>query len=185
EDGETGALLARNAFNADFGAAVAFADVSARPRTLTGDRTEFLGRNRGPASPAALERVELSGRTGAALDPCAALQTKLELKPGEEQTLVFVLGQAPDLATARRLIQRYRQPKEAETALHAAVQFWDHLLGTVQVETPDPAMDVLLNRWLLYQVASCRLWGRPAFTHWGGAEGFGDQLQDVLALVRA
>jgi cyclic beta-1,2-glucan synthetase len=185
EDAQTGALLAGNAFNPDFPRAVAFADVNLRPRTLTADRAVFLGRNRGPAAPAALERVELSGRTGAGMDPCAALQVKFELKPGEEQTLVFLLGQAPDQATAQQLVKRYRRPEEAEKALHAAVEFWDRLLGTVEVQTPDPALDLMLNRWLLYQTLSCRLWGRSAFYQSGGAYGFRDQLQDVLALVHA
>jgi cyclic beta-1,2-glucan synthetase len=185
EDNETGALLARNAYNADFGQTVAFADVSLRPRTISGDRTEFLGRNRGPAAPAALERVQLSGRTGAALDPCAALQVKFDLKPDVEQTIVFLFGQAPDLSSARRLVERYRQSEEAQAALCDVVDFWNQLLGTVQVQTPDPALDLLLNRWLLYQVLSCRVWARSALYQSGGAYGFRDQLQDVLALVHA
>jgi cyclic beta-1,2-glucan synthetase len=183
EDPETGALLARNAYSADFGQAIAFADVSMRTRTFTADRTVFLGRNRGLAAPAALERTELSSRTGPGLDPCAALQVKIDLKPGVQQSVVFLLGQAADLASVRRLVQRYRQPTEAEAALRAATEYWEHLLGTVQVKTPNPAMDLLLNRWLLYQVLSCRVWGRSALYQSGGAYGFRDQLQDVLALV--
>jgi cyclic beta-1,2-glucan synthetase len=185
EDPETGAILARNAFSADFGAAVAFVDVSQRPRSLTGDRGEFLGRNGSPATPAALGRVSLSGRTGAGLDPCAAVQAKFELRPGEEKVLVFLLGQAADAAAARRLAQRYRQPAEADAALRAAAERWDRTLEAVQIETPDPAMNLLLNRWLLYQVTACRLWGRTAFYQSSGAYGFRDQLQDVMALVHA
>jgi cyclic beta-1,2-glucan synthetase len=185
EDSETGALLAHNPFNADYGQAVAFADISLRPRTITGDRTEFMGRNRNLAAPAALERVELSNRTGAGIDPCAALQGKIRLEPSEEQIIVIVLGQAANIEAARELVTRFRQPREAEKALHGVVQFWDRLLGTVQVETPDTALDLLLNRWLLYQTVSCRLWGRSAFYQSSGAFGFRDQLQDVMALVHA
>jgi cyclic beta-1,2-glucan synthetase len=185
EDTETGALFARNAWSADFASAVAFVDVSLRPRTFTGDRTEFLGRNRGPDLPAALERVELSNRTGPGLDPCAAVQAKLQLKPNEEQTVVFVLGQAANESEARQLVKRFCRPEEAAIALRGTVKFWDDLLGTVQVQTPDQALNLLLNRWLMYQIVSCRLWGRSAFYQSGGAFGFRDQLQDVLALVHA
>ncbi len=185
KDAETGALFARNSFNPDFGSAVAFADISLRPRSLTGDRTEFLGRNGRLALPAALLRTGLSGQTGPALDPCASIQGQLVLRPGEEQVVVFVLGQAEDGAAARRLVTRYQKPRDANAALERVVDRWDACLGTIQVQTPDPALDLLLNRWLLYQVVSCRLWGRSAFYQSSGAYGFRDQLQDVMALVYA
>jgi cyclic beta-1,2-glucan synthetase len=182
-DEESGALLAHNPFNADFGAQAAFADVSLRPRTLTGDRTEFLGRNGSPAAPAALGRVDLSGRTGPALDPCAALQVKFDVAPGEEKEVAFFLGSAADAGAVRQLLKRYREPGQVRAALDEVKAHWERVLGAVQVRTPDPALDVLLNRWLPYQVLSCRLWGRSAFYQSGGAYGFRDQLQDVMALV--
>jgi cyclic beta-1,2-glucan synthetase len=185
KDADTGALFARNAFNIDFGLAVAFADVNIRARSLTGDRTEFLGRNGTLAAPAALGRTGLSGRTGPALDPCAAIHASLVLRPGEEEVVVFLLGQADDAASARRLVMRYRQPRDANAALERVVTHWDGWLGTIQVQTPDPALDLMLNRWLLYQVLSCRFWGRSAFYQSGGAYGFRDQLQDAMALVYA
>ncbi len=182
-DGADGPVLARNAYNADFSEAVAFADVSLRPRTATGDRAEFLGRNGSAAAPAALKRVGLSGRFGAGLDPCAALLAPLELQPGEAKEVIFVLGQAASADEARRLAARYRRPDEAAAALLEVRRNWDAVLSAVQVQTPDPAFDLLLNRWLLYQVLSCRVWGRSAFYQSGGAYGFRDQLQDVMALA--
>ena len=184
-DAETGALLARNPAREEFGRRVAFADVDRRPRTLTADRAEFLGRNGAVSTPAALRRVELSGRTGAALDPCAAIQTKFVVEPGETATLVFLLGEADDEEQARALALRYREPGRAAEALARVREDWDRRLGAVEVHTPDPATDLLLNRWLLYQVLSCRLWARSAFYQSGGAYGFRDQLQDVMALVAA
>jgi cyclic beta-1,2-glucan synthetase len=180
-----GALLARNHFREDFSESVAFADVSQRPRTLTADRTEFLGRNGSAAAPAALGRVELSGTVGAALDPCAALQTTLDLSPGEEREVTFLLGEAPSVEEARRLLHHYGDPANVRAALDEVRNHWDRVLTAVQVRTPDPALDLLLNRWLLYQVLACRLWGRTAFYQSGGAYGFRDQLQDVLALVHS
>jgi cyclic beta-1,2-glucan synthetase len=184
-DADTGALLARNAFQTDYATAVAFADVSLRPRTVTADRTEFLGRNGATDRPAALERAGLSGHAGAGLDPCAALMAPLELAPGEQRDVVFVLGEGRDLAEARALAVRYREPAAAEAALEQVRRRWDEILGAVQVRTPNAGLNLMLNRWLLYQVLACRVWGRSAFYQSGGAYGFRDQLQDVAALVHA
>ena len=182
-DPETGALLARNPFNADFAGQVAFADVSLRPRALTADRTEFLGHNGAPAAPAGLDHPALSGRAGPALDPCAAVQASFTLAAGEERDVVFLLGACPDRSMARELVRKYREPGRARAALEEVKAHWEQVLGAVQVRTPDAALDVLLNRWLIYQVLSCRLWGRSAFYQSGGAYGFRDQLQDIMALV--
>jgi cyclic beta-1,2-glucan synthetase len=186
-EGDTGAgpLLARNPFNADFGDRVAFADASGRPRTFTADRREFLGRNGSPADPQAMSRPDLSGTVGGPFDPCAALRVRFELGGGEQRVVVFCLGQAGSVEEARRLAARYRDSGAAEAVLRGIKEFWDRLLTTVQVRTPDPALDLLVNRWLLYQVLSCRIWGRSAFYQSGGAYGFRDQLQDVMALVYA
>jgi cyclic beta-1,2-glucan synthetase len=182
-DADSGALLARNVFNNDFASRLAFADVSLRPRSFTCDRTEFLGRNGSLAAPAALERVRLSGRCEAALDPCAALMAPFELQAGEEKEIVFVLGQASGRDEVQRLLRRYREPGRVQAAHAEVCRRWDEVLNTVQVQTPEPSMDLLLNRWLLYQVLSCRVWARSAFYQSGGAYGFRDQLQDVMALV--
>jgi cyclic beta-1,2-glucan synthetase len=182
-DPETGALLARNAYRSDFASSVSFADMGLRPASITADRTEFLGRHGSTAAPAALRRVGLSGRLGAALDPCAALHAPLALGGGEEREIVLLLGEADGLDAARELLRRYRALDQARAALEASQARWDQVLSAVQVQTPDPAFDLIMNRWLPYQVLSCRLWGRSAFYQSGGAYGFRDQLQDVMALV--
>jgi cyclic beta-1,2-glucan synthetase len=182
-DSETGALLARNPYRNDFADRVAFADVDHRPRTVTADRREFLGRLGSVAAPAALKRTGLSGTVGAALDPCAAIQTKFDLGPGEEKEVIFLLGEGGDLDLARGLLRRYRDPRQVQATLEEVKSRWDQVLGAVQVRTPDAGMDLLLNRWLLYQVLSCRVWGRSAFYQSGGAYGFRDQLQDLMSLV--
>ncbi len=182
-DPESGALLAHNAFNPDYASRVAFADVNARPRTVTASRVEFLGRNRSTATPAALGRIELSGRTTAGADPCAAVQAKFDLGPGQEKEIVFVLGEAEGLDEVRRLLQRYRTPEQVGAALEEVKVRWERMLTAVQVHTPNPGMDMILNRWLPYQVLSCRVWARSALYQSGGAYGFRDQLQDAMALV--
>jgi cyclic beta-1,2-glucan synthetase len=184
-DPETGAMFARNPWNGEFAARIAFADLGGLQTSCTGDRLEFLGRNSGLDHPASLERgQELSGKTGAGLDPCAALQTKVELDPGERAEVVFLLGQGESRESARKLVERYRT-KDRDAVLLEVQESWDRILGAVQVKTPEPTMDLLLNRWLLYQTLSCRVWSRSAFYQSGGAYGFRDQLQDVLALAVA
>jgi len=184
-DGQTGAMLARNAWRREFGARVAFADLGGTQTAWTGDRTEFLGRNGSPDHPAALAAGHrLSGRVGAGLDPCSALQAMIALPARGQAEVVFLLGEAESLEQARELIVRYRT-HDVAAVLRAVGERWGALLGTVQVRTPDRSMDILLNGWLLYQTLSCRVWARSAFYQAGGAYGFRDQLQDVMALAVA
>ena len=182
-DPETGAVLARNAWAGSFAGQIAFLATGPSAPVVTADRTEFLGRNGSVSAPAALGRVGLSGRVGPALDPAAAVMTNIVLAPGEATEVVFVLGQAESLEQVRRLIAAYTAAGRAGEVLAEVQQRWDHLLNAVQVKTPDPGMDLMLNRWLLYQVLACRVWARSAFYQSGGAYGFRDQLQDVMALA--
>ncbi|HLF97245.1 MAG TPA: glucoamylase family protein [Methylococcaceae bacterium] len=182
---QSGALFARNPYNTEFADRVAFFDVDDAARTISGDRTEFLGRNGTLRKPAAMNRARLSGKVGAALDPCAALQVAFDLAAGQERSFVFKLGAGRDADDANALVQRFRGSAAAREALEAVWLHWNHTLDAVQVETPDPTVDVLANGWLLYQTLSCRLWGRSGYYQSGGAFGFRDQLQDVMALVHA
>lgn len=184
-DRQTGAVLARNPYNSEFPDRIAFFAVSEWQRTVTGDRTEFLGRNGTLADPAAMKRTGLSDKVGPALDPCAAMQTAFELADGQEREVVFILGAGRDTATVQRLINQFREPKGAREALDRVWNYWGRTLGTVHVETPDPAVNVLVNGWLLYQTLACRVWARSGFYQSGGAIGFRDQLQDVMALIHA
>jgi cyclic beta-1,2-glucan synthetase len=182
-DPSTGAILARNSWNGEFAHRVAFAALGSRPTAATADRLEFLGRNSSLDRPASLEPgARLAGRTGAGLDPCAALQTIVELEPGERRDVLFLLGQGESREECALLIERYRKA-DGDALLAEVREHWDRLLATVQVSTPDPSFDLMVNRWLLYQMLSCRLWGRSAFYQAGGAYGFRDQIQDVMAVA--
>jgi len=182
-DVQTGAILARNAYNRTFSDRVCFAAVSEDSYSMSGSRQEFIGRNGSLAAPAALFRKRLSNLTGARLDPCAAIQTPVEVGSGQTREIVFVFGAARDVGAARKLVQRYANVVGAHQALEATQQYWEDTLGAVRVKTPDPALDVLTNGWLLYQTLSCRMWGRSGYYQSGGAYGFRDQLQDSLALL--
>jgi cyclic beta-1,2-glucan synthetase len=180
-DAGTGALFAGNAWRAEFGERVAFIDLLGRQTSHGGDRLEFIGRHGDLAEPAALRtNAPLSCRTGAGLDPCGALQAGIELAADGEDEIVLLLGDAGSADAARELIRRYREA-DLDGVLQAVTTQWDDILGTVQVRTPDRAMDLLLNGWLLYQALCCRVWARTAYYQASGAYGFRDQLQDVMA----
>ena len=178
-------VLARCSFRPELSERVAFVASARELHGFTADRAEFLGRRGDYARPAALERWGLGARVGGGLDPCAALQVHLELEPGEEMETHFLLGEAADRAEALALVERYRVPETVDAAQVALGRFWDRILGSVEVKTPEPSMDLMLNRWLLYQSLSSRVFGRTAFYQSSGAFGFRDQLQDVMALLHA
>jgi len=183
-DPSTGALFARNPYNTEFVGRTAFFDVDATLHTITCDRNEFIGRNRSLQNPAAMERTRLSGKVGAGLDPCAAMQVQFELVQGQQREIVFMLGMAGSRRTdVGQMVQRCRGRATAQAALNAVHAYWDRTLGTLQIETPDPSLNILANGWLLYQTIACRLWARSGYYQSGGAFGFRDQLQDTMALV--
>ena len=184
-DAISGTLFARNPYSAEFGDQVAFFDVDIAPRTVTGDRTEFLGRHGMLSDPAAMTHSQLSGKLGAGLDPCAAIQVPFDLAEGQQREVVFTLGVGQNVDDARRLAQRFRGSAAGRQALDAVWQYWNQTLGTIHVETPDPSINMLANGWLLYQTLACRFWARSGYYQPGGAFGFRDQLQDVMALIYA
>ena len=180
---ETQAVLAMNPWNAEFGGHVAFLDMGGRQTAWTADRTEFLGRNGGPERPAGLTRGhQLQKTDGAGLDPCAVLQTSITLAAGESTEIVVALGQAATREAAIELIRDARSTDHQATLAEIG-RTWDDVQGTIQVRTPDRALDIMLNGWLVYQTLACRLWARAALYQAGGAYGFRDQLQDVIALI--
>jgi cellobiose phosphorylase len=183
-DTVSGALFAKNPYNTEFSGRVAFFNTDAANQSVTCDRNEFIGRNGSMASPAAMRRVRLSGKTGSGLDPCAAIQVPFELQPGQEKTIVFMLGVGGRRnADASSLVQRYQGGAAAGEVLTKVRAHWGKTLGAVQVETPDPALDVIANGWLMYQTIACRLWARSGYYQSGGAFGFRDQLQDAMAMI--
>jgi cyclic beta-1,2-glucan synthetase len=184
-DARSGALFARNPYNTDFGDWTTFFDVDDVTRTFTGDRAEFLGRNGTLRNPAAMARSRLFGKTGPALDPCAAIQVSFELSDGQEREVIFRLGVGQDAEAASNLVRRFQGGPAGRSALEAVRQYWKRTLDAVQVETPDESLNVLANGWLLYQTLACRVWARSGYYQSGGAFGFRDQLQDVMALIHA
>ncbi|MCD6526728.1 MAG: glycosyl transferase [Desulfuromonas sp.] len=182
-DNDAQALFARNRYHPDYGGRIAFAAISPDAATYCGDRTMFIGRNGSLAHPAAMTLQHLPKHTGAGIDPCAALQTSITLAPGENKVIVCMLGQCETVPQIHQLLHDYRSNNTVERTLNQTRQWWDNLLGKIEIHTPDEATDLLVNRWLPYQNLSCRIWGRSAFYQSGGAFGFRDQLQDAMALL--
>ncbi|GIP31491.1 GH36-type glycosyl hydrolase domain-containing protein [Paenibacillus sp. J2TS4] len=201
------ALFARNTYQESFREATAFLTMvrqkgkgtdpsdASKQRTHSGtsapelcwtsDRAEFFGRFGTPDHPAAMSRSCLSGRTGTGHDTCGALQAKLSIEPQGEQTVYILLGCGESRESGAQLIQKYSKAAECEEALTQVQAFWDRVLGQIQVSSPSPEMDLMVNSWLLYQSLSCRMWARTAFYQAGGAYGFRDQLQDSLSLLHS
>jgi len=182
-DPASSSLLARNSYQPHFKDNLTFVSMNPSATSYSGDRALFLGLNRSLAAPVALQRQFLPRRSGAGLDPCLALQTSLDLRPGEEREIILLIGQATTLEQARALIARYRDPLYFEEALAFTKAWWDRVLRTIEVKTPEKEVDTLLNGWLMYQTLACRIWARSAFYQSGGAYGFRDQLQDMMAAV--
>ncbi len=179
------ALLAANRYSMEFGERVAFLAANKKPHGVTADRTEFLGRMGSMRAPAALGRIGLASKVTPGLDPCAAIQLHIDLAPGQAEEVFFLVGQGANREDSLALISAYQAPYQIENAWQAVRNQWDQILGTITVQTPDPGMDLILNRWALYQTLACRVWGRTALYQSSGAFGFRDQLQDVLALLHA
>ena len=184
-DSKSGAMLAYNRYNKEFSDRVVFLDTSETARFVTGDRNEFLGRNGSMGSPAAMYKDRLSGKTGAGYDPCVSAQVKFDLNDNEEKETVFLFGSGKSPDEAREILQRYNGPALVHKELENVWEHWKRSLGVIYVETPDNSLNFLVNGWLQYQVISCRLWGRSGYYQSGGAYGFRDQLQDVMALMHS
>lgn len=182
---ELQALFVRNPYHPCYAEQVAFLKIIGPNCSATGDRVDFLGRNRTLHDPLAMHREKLSGKVGAGYDPCAAVATQFEIPAHGNFEFVVLFGCGSNLAEATSLVQKYHSVAVVDEAIQQTMAKWDDILGKIQIKTPNRAMDLLVNRWLLYQVTSCRFWGRSAFYQSGGAYGFRDQLQDVMALVHS
>ena len=182
-DGDLGAIYARNPWHHFFPDRVAFSHMSGKISVWTADRGDFLGHNGSIDNPAglALDR-RMRTTVGTGHDPCAVLQTVVQIPPAGEVEVVALLGDASNKDEAQRLVAKYAHA-DASAVLGATVQSWDRILDQVKIKTPERALDLLMNRWLPYQTLSCRLWGRAGLYQAGGAFGFRDQLQDVMSLA--
>jgi cyclic beta-1,2-glucan synthetase len=182
-DFESEKMIAQNPWSQEFSQCVLFAGFVDGNDSWTGNRKEFIGRNSELSNPISFaNNKRLSKKVGAGFDSCAAIDKEITLLPGEEKVLVFVLGQGDDIHKARYFSQIVTTSNVDEIFISTKNK-WKKLLNQIQIETPNIAMNILVNHWLLYQTISCRLWARSAFYQSGGAFGFRDQLQDSMATI--
>ena len=184
-DTASGAILASNKYNTALDGKVVFFDADESNRNYTTDRSEFIGRNGTMSEPDAMKRARLSGKTGAALDPCAAIQLSVELGDGEEREIIFRLGAGTDRNDAITMVRKFEGRLAAQNALQQVKDYWQKSLTNLQIKTPDESINFLANGWLNYQTLASRIWARSGFYQSGGAFGFRDQLQDILSLMHA
>ncbi|XUW94362.1 glucoamylase family protein [Wukongibacter sp. M2B1] len=178
-DSETGYLAFKNLYNSDFPDRIAFLSSTEKIVSYTGDREEFIGRNN-LSNPEALRRQRFSNNVGIGFDPCGAVQINMTLEPNQEKSFAFMFGHSKEIDEVRDIVKKYRSVKKCDRALVEVKEYWQGVLGSIKVKTPELSMDLLLNQWLMYQTIACRIWARSAFYQSGGAYGFRDQLQDVM-----
>jgi cyclic beta-1,2-glucan synthetase len=185
-DADTGALMFRNRYNSAFPERVSFFKVDGGYNfSYTADRSEFIGRNRHLDNPQALYRRKLSGRTGAAMDSCAALHVKFDLLDNAEKEIFFFIGSEVNIQEAKNLLQKFADKDAVQQSLQNTTNYWNQIVNAVQIKTPDTSLNILANGWLVYQTIACRMFARSGFYQSGGAFGFRDQLQDSLALLHS
>ena len=180
---ESNCMLAYNRYNEEFGSRTAFVSCNLPITSYTSLRSEFLGNSGSMENPGSMKTKCLSNRVGVWHDPCSVIQIQIDLDPGEKQDVFFQLGQGENIEHVKQLLKIYHSSDQAELAFSEVKKFWEDRLSVLKVSTPDISMDLMLNRWLIYQTYSSRILARTGFYQAGGAYGFRDQLQDVLALV--
>lgn len=182
-DATSQALIARNDWGAEFAGRTAFLAASRPPHSLTCDRASFLGRQQDLSQPAGLLAWSLDGVLDKVTEPAAAFQVHIDLAAGATEEVAFVLGEGEDLAHVRELAAHWTQLASVKQGGADNHHQWQERLSTIQVTTPDPAFDLMVNRWLLNQNIASRILARAGFQQAGGAFGFRDQLQDMMALL--
>ncbi len=200
-DSKNEILTVENSYNNEFSESLVYLGSNLNIDSYTTSRQEFVGRNNNLSCPSALtsgleskqgklpkfgvlsKSINLSGKTGTGLDSCGALQVSITLKPEEEKEVLFFMGVAPSLVTARKIASQHSLISSKEDSLVQVEKYWKDVTNKIQVTTPDRSFDIMMNSWLLYQCLSARIYGRTGFYQSGGAYGFRDQLQDGLALI--
>ncbi|MEY7999829.1 glucoamylase family protein [Clostridium sp. Mt-5] len=176
-------LYAKNPYSEHFKDGICYMKIlGGQELSYTGSREEFIGREGDISAPEALQSENFSNKVGAGVDPCLAQNIKIELDKNSEGEIIILLGQEDSLEQISRVFEKYSNVEDVSMGLKKVKNYWKDLFNTIQVDTPDVSMNIMLNGWLMYQVLSCRYWSRTAFYQSGGAYGFRDQLQDVMAL---
>lgn len=179
-------IYAINPYQTSVKPGVAFMAVNQDVLAAAGDKRTFFGRNRQKSNPIwVTQRNHKTRGFNMGTDPCGVLTSSITVPPNSKVSMVYILGEGANKDYADELINKFSDLTTVNKELKKVIELWEQKLSTIKVETPDTKFNYLFNNWLLYQVISCRLWGRTAFYQAGGAFGFRDQLQDVMSLIYA
>ncbi|SPU26655.1 Cellobiose phosphorylase [Candidatus Bartonella washoeensis] len=182
-DSNRGAYFIQNPYQIETPQQVAFLSASEMPTSFTTDRLEFIGSTGTVKHPRALHQARaLSNTVEAGCDPCSALAYDIDLEPGQTKEIIFYLGNAQNMQEAEKLLDQIRV-NDFNVLLAQQKQQWNDFVSPLQIKTPDPSFDIMVNHWLPYQIYACRIMARAAFYQASGAFGFRDQLQDSLSLL--
>ena len=155
-----------------------FHSASIRPKSYEGDKENFLGNYGSLINPKAVVENRLTNTTGRWFDPILSLQVEVSIPRNSEKTITFAMGETQSKNGAIKLITKYKKIKNVNSSLERVKEHWKKLLSGLEIETPDPAMNIMVNTWLKYQAISGRLWARCGYYQPAGGYGFRDQLQD-------
>ena len=155
-----------------------FHSASIRPKGHEGDKENFLGNYGSINRPKAVAENKLTNTTGRWSDPICSLHVEVSIPANSEKTVLFVLGETKKRYEAVKPIKKYKSIRNVDSSLEKVKENWRRLLSGLEIETPDPAVNIMVNTWLKYQAISGRLWARCAYYQSSGAIGFRDQLQD-------
>lgn len=176
-------IYAQNPYSTNFGNAFVYLKMyGGEEESFTGSRREFIGRGGKTETPRFMKKSKFSNYSGSGEEPCVSENVKISLKPNEEKEIVIMFGECDSLDKMKEVTQKYSSFEEVNNELNNSKEYWNSLLHTITVKTPDETMNLLMNGWLMYQTIVCRVWARTAFYQSGGAYGFRDQLQDVMSL---
>jgi len=176
-------IVVKNSANSEFKGSTLFIGTSEKVKSYTADRREFLGTIPNYENPEGIRRTRLSNTIGVGYDPCIALEVNVTIPANEEKEIVLLMAEARDIEYGCKLINKYRHIKFVKNALENSKRFWDSIISRIQIETPDNAMNYMMNTWLIYQTIVSRMWGRTGFYQVGGAYGARDQMQDAANLI--
>jgi len=176
-------VIVKNSTNTEFKGSNLFISTSEDIRSYTGDRNEFLGTIPNYELPEGMKRVRLSNSIGIGYNPCVAIEVNISLQANEEKEIVFLLAEDKDRESGYKLMELYKDIQFTKNSLEKTKQFWENLVSTIQVDTPDDTMNYMMNQWLIYQTIVSRIWARTGFYQVGGAYGARDQMQDATNMV--
>ena len=182
---EKGYMYAVNPYNQSFKDKVSYLCIlGGRNKSFTGSRYGFIGETRSLYNPKGIKYSKLDNSCGAGEESCLTCQCEVMIESGEEKDIYILLGEENSLKDIEEKIEEYKiNINNIKYKKEASKTYWDNLLSSIVIRTPDEAFNEIMNGWLIYQTLSCRIWARTALYQCGGAYGFRDQLQDVMSLI--